>query len=217
MNLESGVPTHPCTDPAGAITVNGRGLACISFILDDIPVTRVIEHFGDVPTPYLNKGESLDKDYNVNFKVHTQVKAPEPPPLSKWTRRFLSLADLVASWSKDESTKVGAVIADSRNRVVSLGFNGFPHGVNDESLPRERKLLRTIHAEENAIMFAQRDLTGCAIYVTHHPCGPCAAKIAQAGITRVVVARHMHDKWAAASAEAALIFQEAGVELEICQ
>lgn len=133
--------------------------------------------------------------------------------MSKWHARFLDLAHLVASWSKDPSTRVGAVIVDSKNRVVSLGFNGFPHGTDDTALPRERKLLRTIHAEENALLFAQRDLTGCTAYVTHHPCGPCAAKLVQAGVTSVVVGRPMHDAWAAHTEEASLILAEAGVEV----
>ena len=49
--------------------------------------------------------------------------------MSKWDRRMLSLAQLVSSWSRDPSTQVGAAIVDAKNRVVSLGFNGFPRGV----------------------------------------------------------------------------------------
>ncbi|MBI2669577.1 MAG: hypothetical protein HYX20_00290 [Candidatus Yanofskybacteria bacterium] len=49
----------------------------------------------------------------------------------KWDRRFLALAEFVAQWSKDPSTKTGAVIVDSNNRLVSVGYNGFPRGVND--------------------------------------------------------------------------------------
>lgn len=105
----------------------------------------------------------------------------------KWDRRFLDLAANVAQWSKDASTQVGAVITDSRKRIVSVGFNGYPAGVDDSKVPsREEKLRRTIHAERNAILFAGRDLAGCTIYVTHHPCAVCMATIIQAGITRVV-------------------------------
>ena len=71
----------------------------------------------------------------------------------KWDRRFIELALHVATWSKDPSSKVGAVIVDEHRRVVSVGFNGFPAGVSDEEVPRERKLLRVVHAEMNACVF----------------------------------------------------------------
>lgn len=106
--------------------------------------------------------------------------------MNKWDQRFLGLAAHVAQWSKDPSTKVGAVIVDEKNRVVSLGFNGFPRGVEDKDMPREQKLLRTIHAEVNALLFARQDVEGCTMYVTHPPCAQCAAKIVQAGIKEVV-------------------------------
>ncbi|TCS39962.1 dCMP deaminase family protein [Reinekea marinisedimentorum] len=106
--------------------------------------------------------------------------------ISKWAKRFYQMAQLVGSWSKDPSTQVGAVITKS-NRIVSLGFNGYPHGISDsaETDDREMKLLKTLHAEENAILFAKRDLTECEIWVTHFPCPNCAAKIIQTGINIV--------------------------------
>ena len=105
---------------------------------------------------------------------------------SKWTERFFQMAELVASWSKDPSTQVGAVIT-SGNRVVSLGFNGYPAGVSDsaEADSRDLKLLKTIHAEENAILHARRDLSDCEMFVTHFPCPNCAAKIIQTGLGAV--------------------------------
>ncbi len=105
---------------------------------------------------------------------------------SKWCQRFYQMAKLVGSWSKDPSTQVGAVITDG-NRIVSVGFNGYPHSVSDKADvdDREMKLLKTIHAEENAILFAQRDLSDCEIWVTHFPCPNCAAKIIQTGIKHV--------------------------------
>src|SRR5688500_6959549 len=82
----------------------------------------------------------------------------------KWTERYMELAAHVAQYSKDPSTKAGAVIVDPSNRVISLGFNGLPKGVLDskERLEnREVKYKLILHAETNAILFAQRDLTGC--------------------------------------------------------
>lgn len=109
--------------------------------------------------------------------------------MSKWDRRMLGLVNLVATWSKDPSTGVGAVIVDSKNRIVSVGFNGFPRAVcdSDEALfDRDEKLRRTIHAEENALLFAGRSVEGCTIYVTHPPCAaprPCFWKPASASST----------------------------------
>ncbi|GAM63531.1 dCMP deaminase [Vibrio ishigakensis] len=99
---------------------------------------------------------------------------------------LLSNAELVGSWSKDPSTQVGAVIT-KKNRIVSVGFNGYPHGISDSADTDERdmKYLKTLHAEENAILFAKRDLDECEIWVTHFPCPNCAAKIIQTGIKAV--------------------------------
>lgn|SRR5574337_504686 len=134
--------------------------------------------------------------------------------LTKWQRRFLDMANLVASWSKDPSTKVGAVIADSDNRVVSLGFNGAPRNVDDAFVSREQKLLRTIHAELNALHFARGDVSGCTIYVTHPPCAQCAASIIQRGIKEVVFPKPNADfmsRWAENYAEAVDMFVSADV------
>lgn len=138
----------------------------------------------------------------------------------KWDRRFLGMANLVATWSKDPSTGVGAVITDAKNRVVSMGFNGFPRAVRDDDellMDRDEKLRRTIHAEDNALLFARQDVTGCTIYVTHPPCARCAAKIIQAGISRVVSRPPWSDftaRWADDMRSAAAMFTEAGVAFD---
>ena len=118
--------------------------------------------------------------------------APSQPAaraLDHWDARFLALAEHIAQWSKDPSTKVGCVIASSDRRVVSTGFNGLPSGVEDslERLTdRDLKYEMTVHAERNAIINARRDLTGCRLYVTLRPCSVCAAMIIQAGIAEVI-------------------------------
>lgn len=132
-----------------------------------------------------------------------------------WPQRFMELARLVASWSKDPSTKVGAVIADSRNRVVSMGYNGPPRLTADSSVAdRNEKLLRTLHAEENAILFGG-DVTGCTLYVTHPPCAHCAAVMIQAGIANVVWAGHddfeFSARWQHSHGVALRMLAEAGV------
>lgn len=140
-------------------------------------------------------------------------------PAGKWDMRMLGLAEHVSEWSKDLSTQVGAVIADQKNRVVSLGYNGFPRGVEDRApVSRDSKLRRTLHAEKNAILFAKRDLDGCTLYVTEHPCAVCAAEIIQSGITRVVhipSSQDFMERWKADVREAQAMFAEAGVAVEV--
>ena len=110
--------------------------------------------------------------------------------MGKWHDRFFAMADLVGSWSKDPSTKVGAVIIRPDRTIASVGYNGFPRGVNDtEELysAREEKLLRVVHAEANAILSAREPLHGYTLFVTPlHPCANCTGLIIQSGIKRVL-------------------------------
>ncbi|WP_022942343.1 dCMP deaminase family protein [Psychromonas hadalis] len=138
--------------------------------------------------------------------------------ISKWAERFIQMAELVASWSKDPSTQVGAVITE-HNRIVSLGFNGYPHGISDsaETDSRELKLLKTLHAEENAILYAKRDLAGCEIWVTHFPCPNCAAKIIQTGIKAVHCPEQSEDflsRWGDKIKLSETMFKQAGVRVQ---
>lgn len=136
--------------------------------------------------------------------------------MSNWDSRFLELARLVSTWSKDPSTQVGAVITRGKF-VVSLGFNGHPKGVADtpERLEiRENKYRTIIHAEINAILTAKQDLEGCTIYLwPFMPCSQCGAAIVQAGIKRVVAPQADNDRWAESFKFTQEIFSEAGVEL----
>ncbi|KFA98960.1 MULTISPECIES: cytidine/deoxycytidylate deaminase family protein [Vibrio] len=138
--------------------------------------------------------------------------------VSKWAKRFIQMAELVGSWSKDPSTQVGAVITKN-NRIVSVGFNGYPHGISDsaEVDERETKYLKTLHAEENAILFAKRDLDGCEIWVTHFPCPNCAAKIIQTGISVVHCPQQTEDflsRWGEKISLSQDMFEQAGVHVD---
>lgn len=139
----------------------------------------------------------------------------------KWQDRFVQMSALVASWSKDPSTQVGAVITEG-NRIVSMGYNGYPHGITDSSPTdlREVKYLKTIHAEENAILFANQSLNGCDIFVTHFPCPNCAAKIIQTGIKRINCPYFEQDeeflsRWGEKFEISKTMFAEAGVEINL--
>lgn len=143
---------------------------------------------------------------------------------SSWDIRLLQLASLVATWSKDPSTKVGAVVADANHRIISIGFNGFPRGVEDGEhllMDRDEKLMRTIHAEENALLFTRVSIEGCTIYTTHFPCARCAAKIIQSGIAHVIIPQpslhtaSFNQRWAVDTACATSMFDEAGVEVKM--
>jgi len=136
----------------------------------------------------------------------------------KWDSRFLGLAAHISAWSKDPSSQVGAVITDGK-RIVSLGYNGFAAGVMDHPerlIDRERKLNLTIHAEENAMIFAKRDLSGCTVYVTHPPCPRCASKLIQEEIGRVVYITPSSDflsRWASDLELSVEMYGEAGIEV----
>lgn len=109
---------------------------------------------------------------------------------NKWDQCFLEIAQAVAKLSKDPSTQCGAVVVDQNRRIISTGFNGLPRGVPDDEAvlnDRQAKYKRVIHAEINAILFAQRDLTDCVIYVYPvPPCAQCTAAIIQSGIREIV-------------------------------
>lgn len=138
--------------------------------------------------------------------------------MNKWDNRFMQMAALIASFSKDPSTQVGAVITQGR-KIISLGFNGAPSGVL-EPTERDVKILRTLHAEVNAVLFAARDLRDCTIYVTHPPCAQCAALIIQTGIRRVVFAPPSDDflsRWRENHVEAMRMFNEAGVTVDLAE
>jgi dCMP deaminase len=108
---------------------------------------------------------------------------------TRWHLRFMAVAKLVAIWSKDPSTKVGACIVDSGLRtIVATGYNGVPRYMPDDNLAdRPSKYSRTIHAEMNAILAAPRlHDTEHALYATFPICDRCAVHAIQAGITHIV-------------------------------
>ena len=137
--------------------------------------------------------------------------------IGKWPTRFLSIAYHISNWSKDPSTKVGAVITTPDNVMIASGYNGFPRKTRDDHAiykNRNRKYKRIIHAEKNAMMFARRDLNGCFLYVTLPPCSQCAAMIIQCGIKRVYTIEPTKDqieRWGDDIKETQLMFKEAEV------
>ena len=137
---------------------------------------------------------------------------------TNWDKRFLELAKLVGSWSKDPSTKVGAVIVDGDNRIVSTGYNGFPRGIEDcekKLVDREQKYAIIVHAEMNAIAFANKSVKGCTLYTwPFQPCSRCAGPIIQSGIKRVVSVVNSDQRWKKNFSLAMQLFNESGIILE---
>lgn len=140
---------------------------------------------------------------------------------AKWDRYFMDIAERAALLSKDESTKLGAVIVGPDNEIRSTGFNSFPRGIQDDVAERQErpgKYLFFEHAERNAIYNAARvgiPLKGCRLYCAWTPCADCARAIIQAGIVEVVVVAscYVQERWAANMKVARTMLREAGVVL----
>lgn len=108
--------------------------------------------------------------------------------MNKWDSRFFDLAKHVANWSKDPNTQVGAVIVNDLHQVLSIGYNGFPRGVQDTPSRYEERGCKhsfVVHAERNALDNAFTEVRGASMYVTLFPCNECAKGIVQKGIKRL--------------------------------
>lgn len=119
------------------------------------------------------------------------LKPPRPP--KHWRQRFLYVASVFAGFSKDPSTKVGAVAVRDR-RILATGYNGFPQGVRDTPdrlRNRDTRLAMTIHAEMNLVAFAARNgvcLAGAEVFVWPlMTCSHCAGLLIQADIGKIIV------------------------------
>lgn len=113
---------------------------------------------------------------------------------SKWDHRFMRLAYEISTWSKDPSSKIGAVIVNDERRILATGYNGFPRGIadtNERLNDREQKYPRIVHGEMNALMnalYSGVSVKDATIYVYGLPvCSECTKSVIQAGIKRVVI------------------------------
>ena len=141
--------------------------------------------------------------------------------MEKWDKKFIKLSSHVSDWSKDKNKKVGAVIVDSDNIVLSMGYNGIPRGCDDTDetrYERPTKYLFTEHAERNAIYHAARhgvSLKGCKMYVTLFPCADCARAMIQSGITKLIAPEPNleHEVWGDHFKASIQMMEEANVEI----
>lgn len=142
-----------------------------------------------------------------------------------WDEFFCKMAETVKMKSKDRSTKCGCVIASKDHAVLSVGFNGFPRGVNDDIDSRHERPIKysfTEHAERNAIYNAARHgirLEGATLYLAGGglPCDDCARAVIQSGINEVVSLDIPFDgkggMWEEKERISAEMFKEAGVRM----
>jgi len=141
--------------------------------------------------------------------------------MNKWDERYLEIAKGVASWSKDPSRQIGAVIVGAYGQLISQGYNGFPRGINDDVSrynDRPTKYKYVVHAEMNAIYNAIHNganTDGATIYVHKLPvCHECAKGIIQTGIKKVIYNTPIDsdDPWFESCSLALEMFDEAGVQ-----
>ncbi|MDD4184602.1 MAG: dCMP deaminase family protein [Candidatus Izemoplasmatales bacterium] len=135
-----------------------------------------------------------------------------------WDEYFMGVAKLSSMRSKDDSSQVGACIVNEKNRIIGIGYNGFPVGCDDDDFPWERegafldtKYPYVVHAEPNAILNSSVSLDGSRMYVTLFPCNECAKLIIQSGIREVIF---LEDKYLGTDADLAAkrLFKAAGVK-----
>jgi dCMP deaminase len=135
-----------------------------------------------------------------------------------WDEYFMSIALLSAERSKDPNTQVGACIVNDKNKIVGIGYNGFPKGCSDDEFPwaREGDFLQTkyayvCHAEVNAILNSNSNIEGCRMYVALFPCNECAKIMIQSGIKELV---YLSDKYSDTDAVRAskIMFDKSGLK-----
>lgn len=159
-----------------------------------------------------------DEDPEDAFYAIAGADAEADTPAPKWVSRYFEIAGLVGTWSKDPSTKVGAIIVGDKGQIISQGYNGFPRGVRDNPERynnREMKYRLVVHAEMNAILNALYNgssVVGASIYIHNLPvCQECAKAIIQAGIARVFIDTSVNERWGEAWEISKTMFSESGV------
>ena len=111
-----------------------------------------------------------------------------------WDEYFMGVAKLAGMRSKDPHSQVGSVIVSPDNKILSIGYNGFPRGCSDDEYPWARegaaldtKYLYVTHSELNAILnYRGGNLEGSKIYVSLFPCNECSKAIIQSGICEII-------------------------------
>ena len=144
--------------------------------------------------------------------------------ITKWDKNFIELAKTIGAWSKDPSTKIGAVAVGDKHQILATGYNGFPRGIKDYSdrlEVKETKYKYTIHGEMNCIYNATLtgvSLDNATLYVYGLPvCSECAKGVAQVGIKKVFACHPpiISTKWEQSNLLTKSIFEEIGIDYTI--
>lgn len=95
---------------------------------------------------------------------------------------------IAETFSKDPSTKVGAVMVDSQDfTMLTHGYNGMPRGIDESRQERQERPLKYAyyeHAERNAIYnLARQVLKGSIAISTTKPSISCARALISVGVT----------------------------------
>lgn len=140
--------------------------------------------------------------------------------MNKWDLRYLNMARLVSTWSKDPSTQTGAVIVREDKSIASVGFNGFPRSMPDTPElynNREEKYSRIVHCEMNALLFLSENVKNYTLYTwPFMSCDRCFVHMVQAGITRFVAPEatpELLTRWGDAFDRVRMYARETNVEL----
>ncbi len=119
-----------------------------------------------------------------------------------WDEYFMGVAMLAGMRSKDPNSQVGSCIVSEDNKILSIGYNGFPRGCSDDAFPwaregdpLDKKYLYVVHSEMNAILnYTGESLKGAKLYVSLFPCNECAKAIIQSGISTIIYASDKYEK-----------------------
>jgi len=146
---------------------------------------------------------------------------------TKWNDRFMDMAKMISTWSKDPSSQIGAVAVNDERRVLATGYNGFPKGIDDtwERLNNKKeKYSRIVHAEMNALMnalYSGVSLKDSTLYVYGLPiCPECTKCVIQSGVKHVVIPTDKTDKgnWQEVWEQQSLpMFKESGVQVTVLE
>ena len=137
-----------------------------------------------------------------------------------WGDYFMGIAILSSMRSKDPNTQVGCCIVDNDNRIISIGYNGFPIGCHDDCLPWKKqgdfldtKYAYVVHSEMSALLSCPVSVKDCIMYTTLFPCNECAKSIIQAGISKLY---YLDDKYKDTDSHKASVkmFNLSGVQYE---
>lgn len=169
---------------------------------------------------WVSRPEIVSRKKGGGVVVETVGRIPS------WDETFLALAATISARSKDPQVQVGACIVSANNKVLAMGYNGTPRGMDDATFPwvdgelvsPEAKYAYVIHAERNAVLNYRgvlADFEGARAYVTHLPCVECTKTLVQLGVSEIIY-RHHYTMFPDADVITARLCAAAGTQLSYC-